>query len=100
MCVRLGSLDTREAIRITGVEIESLAPLERGFRKRLGGFELGRDGGEGPVEPGRQGLDIRGVDGGAAPDAQAGRGVAVAADVEGGALFLELGRQLLGEVGL
>ncbi len=44
---------------------------------------------------------IRGLDRGAAPDAQAGRGVAVAADVQGRAFLLQQAAgQLLGEVGL
>ena len=40
---------------------------------------------EGPVEPGRQRLDVGRLDGGAAPDAQARRGVAIGADVVGDA---------------
>jgi hypothetical protein len=44
---------------------------------------------QGPVEPGPERLDVGGVDGRAAPDAQARRGVAVAGDVEGGAFLLE-----------
>src|SRR4051812_29749684 len=54
-----------------------------------GGFEFGDDGGEGPVEPGGQCVDVGGVDGCAAPDPQARRGVAVAADVQRHAFLLE-----------
>ena len=39
--------------------------------------------GERPVEPGQQPLDIGGLDGGATPDTQARRRIAVAGDVEG-----------------
>ena len=46
-------------------------------------------GGEGPVEPRHQRRDVGGLDRGAAPDAQARRRVAVAADVVGDALGLE-----------
>src|ERR1700761_2495069 len=65
-----------------------------------GRLEFGDGGVEGPVEPGAQSLDVRGLDRRAAPDAQARRGVAVAADVEGHALLLEQRSELLGEVGL
>ena len=47
-------------------------PKSSGLRLRRPG-EFGRDGGEGPVEPGRQRLEVGGVDGGAAPDPQARR---------------------------
>ena len=56
--------------------------------------------GKGPVEPVRQRLDVLGLDGGAAPDAQAGRRVAIMRDVEGRAFLLDQRDQLLGEVGL
>ena len=58
---------------------------------RLG--ELGHLLGEGPVEPLGQRFDVRLLDRRAAPDAQAGRGVAIAADVEGDLLLLERGRR-------
>ena len=54
----------------------------------------------GPVEPLRQRLDVRGLDRGAAPHAQARRGVAVGGDVVGDALALERRRQRLGETRL
>ena len=44
---------------------------------------------EGPVEPRTERFDVGGVDGGAAPDAQPRRGIAIAADVIGGVLRLE-----------
>ena len=53
--------------------------------------------GVGPVEPGPERLDIGGVDGRAAPDAQARRGVAIAGDVVGGAFLLEQAGDLLDE---
>src|SRR5690606_16152593 len=53
--------------------------------------------GEGPVEPWQQRLDAGGLDRGSAPDAQAGRGVAVVADVEGDALPVERRDEALGE---
>ncbi len=55
---------------------------------------------EGPVEPGAERLDVGGVDGGAAPDAQARRRVAVAGDVVGDALGLEELGHALDEVAL
>ena len=52
---------------------------------------------EGPVEPGAERLDVVGVDGGAAPDAQARRGVAIGGDVVGRAFELEQRVDLLGQ---
>ena len=48
----------------------------------------------GPVEPGPERLDVGGVDGGAAPDAQARRRVAIAGDVVGRALASRAGRRI------
>src|SRR4051794_10544183 len=67
-------------------------------RRGSGRGELGSDGGEGPVEPRRQRLQVGGVDGGPAPDPQARRGVAVAGGVEGGVFLLQHRGELLGEV--
>src|SRR5215475_3055299 len=53
--------------------------------------------GEGPVEPGQERLDVRGLDRGAAPDAQAWRRVAIGADVEGNPFRLEPVGDGLGE---
>src|SRR5689334_25382588 len=50
----------------------------------------------GPVEPRQQGFQIRLLDGGAAPDAQARRGVAVGADVVARLLALQQVGHLLG----
>src|SRR5580692_8037685 len=66
----------------------------------LGRREFGSEGGEGPVEPGRQRAQVVGVDRGAAPDAQARRRIAVAADVERDALLLQQRGEALGEVRL
>src|SRR4051812_38804982 len=62
--------------------------------------ERGEGAGEGPVEPRRQPLDIGGLDGGAAPDPQARRRVAVAGDVVGDPLLVEEPGQLLDEARL
>ena len=51
----------------------------------------------GPVEPRTERLDVGGLDRGAAPDAQARRGVAIGADVEGDALALEALHEAGGE---
>ena len=48
---------------------------------------------EGPVEPGEQRLDVRGLHRRAAPDAQPGRGVAVSGDVVGDAFLFQAGRR-------
>ena len=53
--------------------------------------------GEGPVEPGHQRLEVGGLDGRAAPDAQARRRVAIGADVVGDAFLLEQRDDALGE---
>src|SRR5436190_17236613 len=87
--LRLSAMSTRgmwDSPRVLRIEVAE-APEDSG------GFEFGGDGGEGPVEPRRQGFDVGGVDRGAGPDPQTGRGVAVAADVEGHALLLEHRRQ-------
>ena len=62
--------------------------------------QAARGGGEGPVEPRRQRLDVGGLDRGAAPDPQARRRVAVAGDVVGDALGLEELGHPLDEVAL
>src|SRR5271170_7862066 len=66
--------------------------------RRLG--ELGLLLREGVVEPLRQGDDVRRLDRGAAPDAQARRRVAIGADVEGDLFLLEQTREALGKRGL
>ena len=63
----------------------------RRFRQRGLGFA------ECPVEPGRQRFDILRLDGGAAPDAQARRRVAIVGDVVGDAFLLEQAGERLGE---
>src|SRR3546814_9949307 len=52
----------------------------------------------GPVEPGAERFDIGGVDGRAAPDAQARRGIAIAGDIMGRPFGVEQPRELLDEV--
>src|SRR5262249_10109811 len=54
----------------------------------------------GPVEPGEQGLEVRGLDGGAGPDAQAGWGVAIGADVVGDALLRQQVGDAAGRLGV
>src|SRR6516164_6177859 len=54
----------------------------------------------GPVEPRQQGLQITLLDGGAAPDAQARRGVAIGTDVVARLLALQEVGHLLGRGGL
>src|SRR5215472_574848 len=56
--------------------------------------------GKRPVEPERERLDIGALDGRAAPDAQAGRCVAVGIDVVGDAFLLQRGGHALDERGL
>src|SRR4051794_14543581 len=65
-----------------------VAPISRRLR---GSAEPLPGPGEGPVEPGQEGLDVVGLDCGPAPDAQPRRRVAVALDVVGRAL---VGQQL------
>src|SRR5208283_6083431 len=62
-----------------------------------GGREFGLGGCEGPVEPFRQNGDIVCLHCRAAPDAQAGRRVAIGADVVSGLFLLDQRGQLLGE---
>ena len=66
-----------------------------GVSRRLG--ELAFLDRERPVEPSGQRGDVGRFDGRAAPDAQAGRGVAIGAYVVGDLLFLEQAREPLGE---
>ena len=61
------------------------------------GLERGLLAGEGPVEPGHQRLDVGGLDGRAAPDAQAGRRVAIAARCRRRPSLLEQRDDALGE---
>src|ERR1700760_90295 len=56
--------------------------------------------GESPVDPLRQQLDVLGFHGGAAPDAQTRRRIAIMREIEAGVLLLDQRDQLLGEVGL
>src|SRR5215218_1164987 len=55
----------------------------------LRGCVLGFDLRQGPVEPGQEGFDVGGLDGGAAPDAKAGRRIAIGAGVECDAFLLQ-----------
>ena len=96
-----------------GLEIDLdaaiLEDLDGGGGQRIGDENLGDHGasrrlrqrvpalGEGPVEPQRQRLDIGALDGRAAPDAQAGRRIAVGIDVIGDALLLQRGGNALDE---
>src|SRR5882724_2238067 len=66
----------------------------RRLRKRSLGF------GEGPVDPARQQCNVVCLHRGAAPDAQAGRRVAIMREIVTGAFLLHERDELLGEVGL
>src|SRR5690606_5498571 len=55
---------------------------------------------EGPIEPRQQRLNVRGIDRGAAPDAQARRRVAITTDVVGGPLGFQQLRHALDEIAL
>src|SRR5579871_4310369 len=74
-------------------------PLSAGVAKPgSGGLgELHLLNNEGVVEPASQRLEVGRLDRRAAPDAQAWRGVAIGADVEGDLLLLEQTRQRLRE---
>ena len=84
---------------LTSTSMPRSRKIARGVGVHLVGnedFGLGRDSvdiavtvGEGPVEPRTERFDIGGVDGRAAPDAQARRGVAVTGDVVGAPSLLE-----------
>ena len=67
---------------------------------RLSCDETLGDGGERPVEPGRQGIEVGGFHRSTTPDPKTRRGVAVAANVQGDTFLLQQVRQLLGNVGL
>src|SRR5690242_13309382 len=68
-----------------------LAAFLRGFRQRGLGLS------EGPIDPRRQCLEIGSLDGRAAPDAQAGRRIAMRRDVVGRALLLDARDEVLHE---
>src|SRR6185369_8105428 len=72
----------------------NMAPASGGFRQCGFGF------GEGPIEPRRQRLDVARLHRGAAPDAQARRGIAIVGDVVGDAFLLHDAGERLGEGGL
>src|SRR4051794_12528710 len=92
---------TRGAIGVARHCMEAGRPRRR--RRRRGRGRSGRlrqrvlGLGERPVEPLRQDLDVAGLHGRTAPDAQARRGIAVVGDVVAGALFFNGGREALGE---
>src|ERR1700722_17552478 len=76
-------------------------PARGGGGKHLGRLQqLVGDGGEGPVEPGRQRFEVGGLHRAAAPDAQARRGVAIGGGVEGHAFLFQKVGELLGELRL
>src|SRR3569832_388726 len=91
--------------RLVSPELECLAIASNdgttSSRKALGRHGQRRLGlGKGPVDPLRQQRDVLGFDRGAAPDAQAGRRVAIMREVESGVLLLDHRHQLLGKVDL
>src|SRR5579863_1060788 len=108
----LSEMRTRGAMRVVLERRPVTAAKMRGkaayrSRKRRSGPTLSRRLGElhllereGVVEPASQRLDVGGLDGRAAPDAQARRRVAIGADVEGDLLLLDETRDSLRERGL
>src|SRR5690606_11852627 len=81
------------------------ASLENRMREAAGAWPAGRGSGRlernpGPVEPGTERLDVGGVDGRAAPDAKARRGIAIAGDVVSRAFLLQQAGESLDEVGV
>src|SRR5919199_2951624 len=82
----------RKISTAAGESLSEMSTLGTGMLLRgLGGCLLGFDLRQSPVEPGQQRLDVGGLDGGTAPDAQARRRVAVGADVERDALLFQKG---------
>ena len=84
-------VDAREVRRLPGTTSERVRPPSASAA-----FGLGK----GPVDPLRQQRDVLCVHGGAAPDAQARRRIAVMREIVTGAFLLHQRDQLLGEVGL
>src|SRR5882757_10249373 len=74
--------------------VRGLANMSRRLRERRLGL------GKGPVDPLRQQRDVGGFHGGAAPDPQARRGIAVIRKVVAGAFLLDLRYQLFRELRL
>src|SRR5712671_7773062 len=70
----------------------------KGSSRRLRQRVLGP--GEGPVEPAGERLDVVRLDGRAAPDAQAGRRVAIMGEIVAGAFLLDHGGEAFGETRL
>src|SRR4051794_26459341 len=94
MPTRMSASTPRSAKMRTAAGLSSSAMSTLGMVVPIagkGGSEAGPGGLERPVEPGHQRLEVGGLDGGAAPEPQAGRRVAVARDVVGDLL---LGEQL------
>src|SRR5690348_7397305 len=71
--------------------VKAFVNMSRRLGERCFGF------GEGPVEPGRERLDVGRLDGRAAPDTQARRRIAVMTEVETGTFLFEQAGELLGE---
>src|SRR6201999_798558 len=84
LCVGRTSPVARSAVQIRERRRGVFQP-----RAGSGGLQFGGEGLEGPVHPGGQGFDVGGIHRRAAPDAQARRGVAVAASVQRHAFLLE-----------
>src|ERR1019366_197048 len=80
--------ESLSAIRTLGMRVSGNGDKEKSRRLSRTGIDSGSLGGagldlgEGPVEPGRQRLDVGLVHGGAAPDAQARRRGAIARHVQ------------------
>src|SRR5262249_3284849 len=100
----LGSLAARIRLRSRSFSGSNMAGLDgtsvrarpdASASRRLGQRVLGL--GEGPVEPERERLDVGGLDGCAAPDAQARRRITISVDIVGDAFLFERGRQALDE---
>src|SRR5580658_2079213 len=88
---RSAKISTARGDRASEIKTLGMASIREGIRTRR--RRSGRGGAAqlaiGPVEPGQQRFDIAALDGGAAPDAQPRRRIAMTGDVIGDALGIE-----------
>src|SRR5687768_9992519 len=90
--------ERRSPSRPCGWKHERVSPSPNPLPSSGEGFRLRTEAVPSPIEPRPERLDIGGVDGRAAPDPQARRGVAVTGDVVGRALGFEQTGEPLDEV--